>query len=113
MSKFRELINMKLETFPTWEDARIWSNFRLSGGPMNTKDYNEQVRISSQEIADHLLTLTARTTLAWYLDDWYSWLTFWDLKSYGEHVAMSEGYGEGDLNEGYGDMENWPEASAA
>lgn len=91
MEKFKKLVAMKIETLPSWDDAKCWSQFRLSK-PMTQKEYNEYVDMDMSDAADNLRNLCARTTLAWYSDKWLNWFCFWDVSEYEYNIAASNSW---------------------
>lgn len=84
MTYLARVIAMKVATLPTCEEARLWSEFRLSRGPMNVEQYARRVELCDRESADSLLTLQARTSIGWYAASWFKWLTGWNVALYEE-----------------------------
>lgn len=82
MSYLARLIAMKVETLPEFEEAKLWSHFRMSGGPMTASQHARHAELCGLESADHLLTLRARTTLGWYAVSWFKWFRYWDVDLY-------------------------------
>lgn len=83
---------MKVETLPSMAEASLWSSFRLNGGPMSEAEYNSLSKNCGQDSADRLLTLKARTTIAWFAADCFSWLTFWDIEEFEQNKAASDAW---------------------
>lgn len=67
----------KRKTIPKLRNAYSWSHRSFSNGPLNIVDYNDfcaQGLFATPEDARHHLRVRARTTLGWYLNEWYIWL---------------------------------------
>lgn len=78
-------------SYPTWEEANMWSNFRLDGGPMTEKEYQGFLDIFSEdpkygkENADSINRKRCRTTFGWYIGGWFFYfkrMVFFDYEEF-------------------------------
>lgn len=74
---FGDYVKMLL-TIPTWGECKLWSDFRMDGGPMTEAEYQAFMTMTddkewNRKNADSINRSRCRTTIGWYL---YFWIRF-------------------------------------